>query len=164
MAAIEHGEEMPEGTAAIHETLHGLPSDFSMLVAMAETTGACAFAVLAAVNEGLGTVLHMAAKPSKQARLKELLKAPEHWVPVWVQLVGYPAEDRAAGGQRPRDPFEEMFFAGQVGTPFPRDDAVMADLAEAGLLQAPMPRPGRFDELRFLARMFGYPELDRVDD
>ena len=94
---------------AINELIHGLPAEVSASVAYAETVGACACACLAAVNEGLGTCLHMIAAPSKQDRVKEILGVPEHILPVWVQLVGYPAEDPEAGGQRPRWPADRLW-------------------------------------------------------
>jgi nitroreductase len=157
--AINEGIPMEEGAAAVHELLHSLPAEISAAVAVSETVGACGHAVLAAVNEGLGTCLHMIAAPSKQARVKEILKAPDHWVPVWLQLVGYPAEDMRAGGQRPKRDFEDIFFEGQYGTPYTRDPNVVKQLEEEGLLQEPMPLPSRNEELRFLARMYGYPEI-----
>ncbi|MGQ0842620.1 MAG: nitroreductase family protein [Sporichthyaceae bacterium] len=156
--AIERAVETPAGMASIHELLHDLPHEASAAIAYAETVGACSVATLAAVNQGLGTVLHMIARPTSQERVREILGVPDTWVPVWIQLVGYSAEDQKAGGQRPRKPFEELFFEGKVGTPFARDPKVVEKLTEAKLLQAPAPTPGRRDELMFLARMYGYPE------
>jgi hypothetical protein len=97
------------------------------------------------------------AAPSKAHIVREELGIPETWVPVWLQLVGYPVEDAEAGGQRPRLPFEEIFYYGDAATRFERDPAVVCQLEQAGLLGAPAPVPGRFDELRRLAQMFGYP-------
>lgn len=54
---------------------------------------------------------------------------PEHFVPVWIQLVGHPAESSGGGGQRPGMSFEELFAAMRWGTPFVRDAAVVEDLA-----------------------------------
>lgn len=88
------------------------------MVARQETVGACAVTVLAAVNEGLGTCLHMAASAEKIPTLHSVLNVPAGWVPVWCQLVGYPAESSDAGGQRPRLPFETLYFDGAYGTPF----------------------------------------------
>jgi nitroreductase len=157
-AAIMRGEVVQAGGPAINELIHGMPAEVGAAVAYAETVGACACATLAAVNEGLGTCLHMIAAPSKQDRVKELLGVPEHVLPVWVQLVGYPAEDPEAGGQRPRDPFETLFYEHSWGQPFPRDEEVVSQLTKERLLQEPMTKPGRFDELKFLSRMYGYPE------
>jgi nitroreductase len=157
-AAIEHAEKTPAGMASIDELLHDLPAEASAAVAYAETVGACAVGVLAAVNQGLGTCLHMIAKGTAQEKVKELLGVPEHWIPVWCQLVGYPAEGAAAGGQRPRRDFGDIFFEGNASTSFQRDPAVVAKLTAANLLQAPAPLPSRRDELMFLARMYGYPE------
>ena len=68
-----------------------------------------------------------------------------------------PAEDAEAGGQRPRLPFEEIFFEGDATTRFLRDAGVVRELELAGLLGAPAPAADRFDELKRLAQMFGYP-------
>ena len=157
-AVFEEGAEMPPGAPAMSALINGITPEAAVVLAMTETVGACTTALLAAVNEGLGTTLHMIATQDKQARVMELLKVPDHCVPVWLQLVGYPLEDRAAGGQRPRYPFEQLFFEGQYGTPFERDDAVVEQLRDEELIQAPMPTPSRMEELRFLARMYGYPE------
>jgi hypothetical protein len=46
----------------------------------------------------------------------------------------------------------------RYGRPFERDEQVVDELTEEGLLQAQAPLPGREEELRFLARMYGYPE------
>lgn len=156
-AAIDEGTEAPPGMPGLDTLLHGLPYEISGIVAAQETTGACAVATLAAVNEGLGTCLHMIASPPKQAIVKELLGVPDRCVPVWVQLVGYPAEDPDAGGQRPRLPFEDLFFEGRWGKSFARDAEVVADLEQEGLLQPTAPRPTRMEELKYLTRMFGYP-------
>jgi nitroreductase len=156
--AIERAVETPAGMAAIHELLHDLPHEASATIAHSETVGACAVSLLAAVNQGLGTCLHMIARPNKQERVKELLGVPAHWIPVWVQLVGYSAEGVEAGGQRPRNDFETLFFEGNAQTPFRRDPKVVQKMEEEKLLQSPAPTPGRSDELMFLARMYGYPE------
>lgn len=158
LAAIEGGEETPEGMASIQEILHDMPMEVSISMAHGETVGACAVATLAAVNAGLGTCLHTIGRPSQVEVVKRILGVPDTWVPVWNQLVGYPAESIEAGGQRPRQPFEDTFFSQKVGVPFPRSEKVVAELTEEGLIQAPAPLPGRDEELRFLARMYGYPE------
>jgi nitroreductase len=157
-AGVELGETMPEGTAPIHEW-HGLSLEVATAFCMQETNGACVLAALAAQNEGLGTALHMASKPSMGPRVKELLGIPEHCALVWLQLLGYPAEDPSGGGQRPRLPFEEIFFAGKYGTPLTRDKKVVEQLEEEGLIQPQAPFEWRSDEHRTLARMYGYPEI-----
>lgn len=158
IAAIDGGEETPEGMASIQEILHDMPPEVSHAMAYGETIGACAIATLAAVNAGLGTCLHTVGRPSQVQKVKEILGVPESWVPVWNQLVGYPAESPEAGGQRPRLPFEDTFFYMRHGRPFERDHKVVDELTEEGLLQPAAPLPGRDEELRFLARMYGYPE------
>jgi len=148
-AAIVKGEAAPDGMAAIHMLIHNLPRDVAAMVARQETVGACAVATLAAVNEGLGTCLHMASTADKVPALKTLL--------IWVQLVGHPAEEMEAGGQRPRLPFETTYFEGTYGRPFPRDPKVVEDLQKEKLIREQMPKPGRFEELKHLARAFGFP-------
>jgi nitroreductase len=157
-AAITEGVETPEGMAGIHELIGGLTPELMAWVAYSETVGACCQATLATVNEGLGACLHMVAKPSAQERVKEILGVPARCVPVWTLLVGHPAESPDGGGQRKREPWDEHFFLGKFGQPFPRDEAVVADLTEKGMIQPQAPLPGRFEELRFLSRMYGYPE------
>jgi len=156
-AAIVRGEAAPEGMAAVQTLIHNLPREMAAMVARQETVGACAVATLAAVNEGVGTCLHMASTAEKVPALRALLKVPEGWDPIWVQLVGYPAEEMEAGGQRPRLPFETTYFEGTYGRPFPRDPKVVEDLKKEGLIREPMPKPGRFEELKHLARAFGFP-------
>jgi nitroreductase len=111
-------------------------------------------AVLAAVDEGLGTQL----TAFNAERAKEILNPPDHWIPLWIQLVGYPAESREAGGQRPRGPWEDDYFEGRYGQPFRRDERVVEKLRAAGMLQDAAPHPWREAEIRGLARMFGLPE------
>ncbi|HYZ00102.1 MAG TPA: nitroreductase family protein [Candidatus Binatia bacterium] len=156
-ATMERGEEAPEGFPGVHELIYGMPAEVSQQVAYAETVGACAVACLAAVNEGLGTSLHMTATPSKANIVQEQLQVPDSWIPVWVQLVGYPAEDPEAGGQRPKLPFEELYFEGDASTAFERDSDVANELQQAGLIRPTAPTSDRFEELKRLAQMFGYP-------
>ncbi len=156
--AIDKGEAVPEGMPAINELLHGLPVEASANIAYAETVGACAVATLAAINEGLGTCLHMIAAPSKQDDVKKALGVPDSFVPVWLQLVGYPAEDPDAGGVRPRMPYEELYSHMKWGHPYQRNLHVVEQLEAEGLPQpTDQPKANRFDELKYLARMFGYP-------
>jgi len=111
-------------------------------------------ALLAAVDEGLGTAL----LTGQRARIGELLGMPEGTTVAQIQLVGYPAESAQAGGQRPRADFESLYFEGRWGNSIQRDPAVTAELAAAGMLQAPAPLPYRRQELRAMAAMFGLPE------
>jgi nitroreductase len=155
-SAIEEGIPAPEGMPPLHQTVHELPPEFAVALAMQETNAAITLATLAAVNEGLGTCLLIATAPTAAPALYEVLGVPETFVPVWLQLVGHSAESGAAGGQRPREPFEALFAMGRWGAPLPRDEGVVDDLRRGGLIQAPAPLPGRDEELRHLGRMFGY--------
>jgi nitroreductase len=156
-ALIDRGEEAPAGLPGLNEIAYQMRPEFPAQAAYSETVGAAAIATLAAVNEGLGTSLCMAAVPSKAGIVIEELGVPPTWIPVWLQLLGYPAEDIEAGGQRPRLPFEEIFFEGDAKTPFRRDADVVRELEQAQLLRPPAPTADRFEELKRLAQMFGYP-------
>lgn len=155
-SSIEDGATAAAGLPPLDTLVHMLPYELSAIVAAQETNGACAVAALAAVDEGLGTCLHTVAAPPRQGEVKALLGVPERFVPVWIQLVGYPAEAADAGGQRPRLAFEELFASMEWGSPLRRDPGVTSELEAEGLIQAPAPRPGRFEELEHLSRMFGY--------
>lgn len=110
-------------------------------------------AMLAGVDEGLGVGLHA----FNGANAKEPLKVPDHWIPMWVLLVGYPAESPDGGGQRPRPPLEQNFYRGTYGTPWETDPAVTERLERAGMIQPPMDADRRQKEVRELADRFGLP-------
>jgi nitroreductase len=156
--AIEDGGPAPQGMPPLHQTVHGLPPEIAGVVASQETVGAITTATYAAVNEGLATCLHVPCSPATAPVIYETLGVPPHFVPVWLQLVGHSAESREAGGQRPREPFEDLFAAGRWGSPLHRDPRVVEELEEEGLIQPPAPLPGREDELAALAVRFGYSE------
>jgi nitroreductase len=111
-------------------------------------------AMLAAVDEGLGVCLSaFVAEP-----VKKVLNPPDAWIPLWVLLVGYPAESWEAGGQRPRPAIEETYFEGKYGVPFKTDPKVTELMREKKMIQAQAPLPWRKAEIQALARMFGLPE------
>jgi nitroreductase len=112
------------------------------------------FALLAAFDEGLGAQL--SAVNTNTA--KSLLGIPDSWIPSSPMLLGYHGESREAGGQRPREPFEEDFFELRYGHPFYREPAVVDRLREANMIQPEAPFPWRMTEVRALARKFGLPE------
>lgn len=113
-------------------------------------------AMLAAVDEGLGVCLHAFNADA----VKEVFNIPDHWFPLWLLLVGYPAEDIEAGGQRPRRPLSVNFFERRVSedTGWQEIPEVTERLKQEGMIQRPAPLPWRSQELRALARMFGLPE------
>jgi nitroreductase len=90
--------------------------------------------------------------------VKETFKVPDHFHPIWMILVGYPAEHPQAGGQRPRPPLEDDYFWGDFETPFEPTEDVTAELYRRKLLQPQAPYPWRHDEIRYIARAFGLPE------
>ena len=112
-------------------------------------------ALLTAFDEGLGACFS-AFNP---AVAKELFHVPDEWIPLYVLLVGYPAESWEAGGQRPRPPFEEQYFEGEYGAPFKRDEAVVEKLKQAKMIQRPATpnNPKRIEEIKRLAERLGLP-------
>jgi nitroreductase len=111
-------------------------------------------ALLAAVDEGLGTQL----LTGKREEIRKVLGMPEYVTPTQVQIVGYPAESPEAGGQRPRPDFESLYFSGKWGVSFKRDPRVVEQLQSEGMIQTPAPLPWRAQEVRALAATFGLPE------
>ena len=116
--------------------------------------GAGTQGLLVAVEEGLG-VCWTAFNP---IAAKELLDVPDDWIPLYVMNVGYPLESKEAGGQRPRPPFEELYFEGKYGQPFERDPKVVGELEKEKLFTAPAPLPDRKEEVRRISRQLGLPE------
>jgi nitroreductase len=121
-----------------------------------ETGLALDHAMLAAVDEGLGVCLHAFDFDAA----KEAFNIPDTWMPAWLMLLGYPAEDYEAGGQRPRRPLSEHFYEGSYGegNEWREDPEVTERLKREGMIQRPSPLPWRREEVRALSRMFGLPE------
>ena len=112
------------------------------------------YALLAAFEEGLAAQL--SGVSANIART--IFGIPDTWVPSSPMLLGYHGESREAGGQRPREPFEEDFFELRHPHPFYREPAVVERLTAAEMIQPTAPFPWRMDEVRGLARKFGLPE------
>jgi nitroreductase len=119
-----------------------------------ETGLAISSAMLTAVDEGLGCCLHAV----NMETAKQVFKYPDHWIPCWTLLVGYPAEDPLTGGQRPRRSISTMAFMNNLDTPFEEDPAVTEKLKADGLIQNEIDAEKRAAEVRQLARRFGLPE------
>lgn len=120
-----------------------------------ETGIAICNAINAAVDEGLGVGMHAFSAPDV---IKEVCNVPDHWQATWLMLLGYPAEDKEAGGQRPRRPLSQHFFEGSTDNPWQEDPNVTEYLKREGMIQTPGPFPWRDQEVRMLSRMFGLPE------
>jgi nitroreductase len=110
--------------------------------------------LLMAFELGLGACL-TAFVPDVVAKYT---KVPATWVPLYVLNVGYSAESKEAGGQRPRPAFEQQYYLGAYGKPFPRDPKVVDELTRTKMLQTPAPLPNRKQEVRELARRLNLPE------
>ena len=112
-------------------------------------------ALLTGVDVGLGVGLVTLNGPV----LKEVFHTPDDWISTSTLLVGYPAESPDGGGQRPRPPFEEMYFLGEYGKPFPRDEKVVEELKAVNMIQEPAKPndPKRIAEIKALAQKYGLP-------
>jgi nitroreductase len=106
-------------------------------------------ATLMAFEQGLGTCCLGTASTEK---IRKNLGLPDTCRVLLLQTVGYPAESAEAGGQRPRQPFEQLFHFNRYGNPFPRSPEVVAELERDGMLQDPAPLPWRDAELEFLKK------------
>ena len=124
-----------------------------MAAAFADAGGAAQNALLAAFDEGLGACLNT----PNPVLTKQVFGVPEDWQSLWVMLVGYPSESWEAGGQRPRPPFEELYYEGEYGNPFQRDPAVVQRLEQAKMITTAAPTAGRMDEIRRLAEEYDLP-------
>ncbi len=109
-------------------------------------------ATLMAFEQGLGTCCLGSPNIDK---IRQNLGLPDTARVLLLQTVGYPAESPEAGGQRPRQPFEELFHMNAYGQPFPRSPAVVEELKRDGMLQTPAPLPWREAELEYLKNALG---------
>lgn len=115
---------------------------------------AVAQATLIAFELGLGTCCQGSADWSKVERAFNM---PEHYRIALVQTVGYPLEQPNGGGQRPRQPFEDLFQLNSIDNPFPRSQAVVDELTRAKLFQPAAPLPGRTDEIEAIRKKYNLP-------
>lgn len=106
-------------------------------------------ATLMAYELGLGTCC--LGTPNGEA-IRQALGLPDSCRLLVLQTVGYPAEHWEAGGQRPRQPFEQLFQMNAAGTPFPRSQRVVDELTRDEMFTAPAPLPYREAELAYLQR------------
>jgi nitroreductase len=106
-------------------------------------------ATLMAFEQGLGTCCLGTPNTDK---IRAALGMPDTCRILLIQTVGYPLEDPRAGGQRPRQPFEQLFHMNRYGDAFPRDPKVVEELQRDRMLQAPAPLPYREAELAFLQK------------
>jgi len=123
----------------------------NFMLSCREAALAVSQALLAAVDEGLGTAL----TSMNPGAVTELTRVPDTYAFMCAQLLGYSAET-IEGGQRPREPFEASFFEGEYGRPFARDAAVVDRLRADGMIQD-QGQPWHREEVQALARMFDLP-------
>jgi nitroreductase len=139
---------------------HVLPSDYGWSedrvkwLAAFECGLAVGSALLAAVDEGLGTGLIS----GRREEIRKLFNMPKSCTPTEIQLVGYPTAASGVGVSRPPPDFADLYFQNTWGDPLSRAEKVVEELRTAKLLPPEAPLPWRKDELRASAGMFGLPE------
>ncbi len=133
--------------------LMSFPVDRTDVLLRFETGLAVSQAMLTAVSLDLGTSL--IAFGRKPGGIQEVFGLPDNYRFTWAQVLGYPLEDRKAGGQRPRLKFEKLFHLNEFGNPMQPDPAVDELLRQKGMIQEQAPLPGRMEELNALAERFG---------
>lgn len=106
-------------------------------------------ATLMAYELGLGSCF--LGTPEGEAIL-EVLGVPSHCRLLLMQCVGYPMEHWEAGGQRPRQPFEDLFSMNTFDNPYPRSQDVVDELTRDKMFTRPAPLPEREEELKYLER------------
>jgi nitroreductase len=117
-----------------------------------ESGQAVGVATIAATALGVGTCL--LAFGRKPGGIEKAFGLAPNLKFTWAMAVGYPLEDRKAGGQRPRLKFEKLFHKDSYGTPYPPDPGVVEALKQKGLIQEQAPLPGRMEEIDKLAAQF----------
>lgn len=120
---------------------------------------AVAQATLVAIEQGLGCCCQGSAN---WKRVEKAFGLPASCRIAVVQTVGYPAESREAGGQRPRLPFEELFQLNSYETPFPRDAQVVSELQASRMLQTPAKLAGRDEEVEGLRQKYNLPRCGLI--
>jgi nitroreductase len=118
-----------------------------------ESGQAVANAITAGVALGVGNIL--LAFGRKPGGVEKAFGLPPNLKFTWAHAVGYPLEDRKAGGQRPRIKFEKLFHKDRYGNPMQPTPEVTEALKAKGLIQEQAPVSGRFEEIDALAARFG---------
>jgi nitroreductase len=151
---IKHQVQVPMGYAIAGAPPPPKYSREVLRLARAAIGLAQTYAMLAAVDAGLGTQLSWVTPGAP----RKIMKIPPTWLGDNPVFLGYAAESREAGGQRPREPLEDDFHEGRYGRPFRSDPRVVERLKQAKMIREPLPMVERFAELQRLSRMFGLPE------
>jgi nitroreductase len=132
--------------------LMSFPTERTEILLRYETGQAVGQGILAATALGVGScLLAFGRKPGGTEKAFGL--APNLKF-TWGMAIGYPLEDKKAGGQRPRLKFEKLFHKDTYGNPYKPDPAVVEVLKSKGMIQEQAPLPGRIEEVDQLAARF----------
>ena len=117
-----------------------------------ESGQAVGTATVAAASLGVGSCL--LAFGRKPGGVEKAFGLGPNLKMTWGMVLGYPLEDKRAGGQRPRIKFEKLFSKGSYGNPYHMDADVKTALEGKGMLQEQAPVAGRIEEIDTLAAQF----------
>jgi nitroreductase len=131
--------------------LMSFPTERTEMLLRFETGLAVGNALVAASAMDVGTCL--LAFGRKPGGVEKAFGLAPNLKFTWGMCVGYPLEDRKAGGQRPRIKFEKLFHKGSYGTPY-QPLPEMEDALKGVILQEQAPTAGRIQELDDLAAKF----------
>ncbi len=132
--------------------LMSFPTERTEILLRYETGQAVGQAILASSSLGIGNCL--LAFGRKPGGVEKAFGLAPNLKFTWGHALGYPLEDRKAGGQRPRLKFEKLFHKDKYGTPYPPDPAVVEALKAKGVIQEQAPLAGRIEEIDQLAARF----------
>lgn len=154
-------EEITAQGPDFNPSVRGPMNEF--LIGTQETSLAVQNAYLAAVDQGLGVCLFTSLHEDigkTDGKVKNAFNLPETADVSLGMAIGYPAEEREAGGQRPRPPFNELFYEEIWGKGMDVDPKVEEKLKRKRLIQASIKdnQEQRTEEVKHLSRMFGLPE------
>ncbi len=154
-------EEIATTGTDFNPSVRGPMNEF--VIGTQEASLAVQNAYLAAVDQGLGVCLFTSSHEDigkTDSKLKKALNLPDTADVSLGMAIGYPAEGKEAGGQRPRPPFAEMFYEETWGNGMKLDPNVEEELKNKRLIQRSIKdnQDQRTEEVKHLSRMFGLPE------
>jgi nitroreductase len=132
--------------------LMSFPTERTEMLLRFETGLAVSNAILTGTALDLGSIL--IAFGRKPGGIEKAFGLPPNYKLTWGHAVGYPLEDKKAGGQRPRLKFEKLFHKDAHGTPYHMDADLAVALKEKGMIQEQAPVDGRMEEIEALASKF----------
>jgi nitroreductase len=132
--------------------LMSFPTERTDTLLRFESGLAVANAIIA--GQALGVGQSLIAFGRKPGGIEKAFDLPPEYRFTWAHVVGYPNEDRTAGGQRVRLKFEKLFHDDQFRNPLHIEPELVEWHKQAGMIQEQAPLDGRFEEIDRLAARF----------